>query len=425
MLHFPLVLSPSELLSVSNRTILLSIGPALALLVYVGCGALIYWGTEACTRYRDDEIEGRTTGVSNVASRLFFSWLMRPWVKILLRTGLPADSITLLSLGLALLSGVALAAGQFSVGGWFYLVAGACDYFDGRIARQRGNACRAGGALDSIVDRYSDSAVLVGLGWHFRQSEVLFLVLLALSGSLLVPYMRAKSEAMSVGLQAVGWLQRPERVMLVGISTALSPIGDLALQQWGIERRGGAGGPQGLAILGLFILAVGTHVSAWQRARALLVRLRTDTKEAKLCVRTPVKAIVSSTLATGIDAGLVGALTWSGPAGYLPLFTAVGCLAGALVNLSVNRVWAFPTSTGGKFPQAARYAFVSLTSAGFNAVGVAVLVLFPQLPAAGAWLLVRILTFFIWTYPLFRNYVFLTETDPRSDPGSSLWRPAR
>ena len=74
---------------------------------------------------------------------------------------------------------VALAAGRFALGGWLYLFAGILDVLDGRIARARGLASKKGAALDSVLDRYSDSAVLVGLSWYYRDSWVLLAAQLA------------------------------------------------------------------------------------------------------------------------------------------------------------------------------------------------------------------------------------------------------
>src|SRR5687768_9723786 len=99
--------------------------------------AFVYLVTGQHRRFFDRELEERTTGLSTVALRRFFGWLMAPWIRLLLRAELPPNAITTVSLGFSLASGVALAAGRFSLGGWLYFAAGACDFFDGRIARAR------------------------------------------------------------------------------------------------------------------------------------------------------------------------------------------------------------------------------------------------------------------------------------------------
>jgi CDP-diacylglycerol--glycerol-3-phosphate 3-phosphatidyltransferase len=78
--------------------------------------------------------------------------------------------------------------------------------------------------LDAIVDRYADAAPLIGLAIYFRQSTwTLLLVLLSLLGSMMVPYIRAKHEA--IGVELPGWLmRRPERVAYLGAGLICGPL---------------------------------------------------------------------------------------------------------------------------------------------------------------------------------------------------------
>ena len=112
--------------------------------------------------------------------------------------------------------------GQFSLGGWLYLCSGACDFLDGRLARITGKSSASGAALDSILDRYSEAAMLIGLAWYYRESWVLLPVLAFLAGSFLVPYVRARGEGLGLHLK-VGLMQRPERVVVLGVAVVFSP----------------------------------------------------------------------------------------------------------------------------------------------------------------------------------------------------------
>lgn len=385
-----------------------AVGPGVALLGYFVVAYVIFRLRGMRRGYVDAEAAQRKTGMTSSGLRVFFSWMMRPWIRLLLRIGLPPNAITTVSLGISLAAGVALAAGRFSVGGWLFFAAGTCDYFDGRIARARNLVSQQGAALDSIVDRYSESAVLVGLAWYYRDSWVLFPTLLALTGSLLVPYVRAKAEALSVAMAEVGWLQRPERVILLATTTSLAPLLEVAIDPNNPKPL------HGLAVLGILILAVGTQVTAGQRTHVLL-EILDPAPAARPAQHRGARAIVASVVASALDAALVALLAMGTSKAFLPIATLAGCLLGAIVNFSLNRYWAFLAADGPLLGQGRRYAITSVSGALLNAGGVAVLLLLPNVPSALAWLLVRGTVFGVWTLPLFKTYVF-SLTDRAAPP---------
>lgn len=374
--------------------------PALILLCYVLGGALVYW-LSGSGGYRDEEMARRKTGATTKTVRVFFSWLMSPWLRLLLKAEIPASAVTSVSLAISLAAAVALAAGHFSLGGTIFVLASVCDYFDGRLARAQGGGTTRGAVLDSTIDRYSEAALLTGLSWYYRQSWVLLPALLALSGSLLVPYARAKAEALGVKLSDVGWLQRPERVAILGATTGLAPLGDaLVRASWPLDP-----GFHWLTVVGLCVLSLGTQVTAVQRYSRLLGVLTTGEKAPRY--RGP-RTIAASAVATASDAALVAGLSGALLLA-LPLATALGCVAGAVVNFTLNRTWAL-RATGGKVTrQGGRYLVVSTTSVLFNSGGVAVMTLLSEVPGAASWLLVRGIVFVTWTYPLYCDYVFRGE----------------
>lgn len=109
-------------------------------------------------------------------------------------------------------------------------------------------------------------------------------------------------------------------------------------------------------------------------------------------------------IATAADFALVALLVEQGllsPA----IATAVGCGLGAAVNFTINRVWAFG-SRAPKLGQAARYVFVSASSAALNSGLVAVVLLLPAMPYQLAWVLVRGAVYLSWNFPLHRDWVF-------------------
>ena len=217
---------------------------------------------------RDAEIESRGSSVfAGMWLRLYFGWLMQPIVRFLLWIELPPNAITTLSVLLSSAAGVALGAGRFSLGGWLYIFGGICDFFDGRVARASGKDAPEGAALDSILDRYSDAVILMGLAWYYRDSWVLLAVLFAMMGSSIIPYIRAKGEAVGVPVK-IGLMQRAERIVYLAASVTLSPILEVILDPTNPRPS------HRLAIVGIVLLAVSTQVTALQRLVFLLNELR-------------------------------------------------------------------------------------------------------------------------------------------------------
>ncbi len=122
-------------------------------------------------------------------------------------------------LGLVINIGAAalLAAGQFRWAGAVIIGAGLFDMVDGRVARETNRVTRFGGFFDSVLDRYSDLALLVGLlVWYGSINRPLYVVLtaVAMSGCVMVSYARARAEN-SIPTCKVGFMERPERVVLM------------------------------------------------------------------------------------------------------------------------------------------------------------------------------------------------------------------
>ena len=95
--------------------------------------------------------------------------------------------------------------------------AGLFDMVDGRVARETNRVTRFGGFFDSVLDRYSDLAVLVGLLVYYASINRFFYVVLTaivMTGTVMVSYTRARAEN-TIPRCKVGFLERPERVVLV------------------------------------------------------------------------------------------------------------------------------------------------------------------------------------------------------------------
>jgi phosphatidylglycerophosphate synthase len=187
----------------TSGRIISALAPVVLVASYFLIGLVAYSLLAARSRLSPDpEIDSRgKSALIGLGLRRYFAWVMKPvWAGLLLLQ-VPANAITTLSVLLASGAGMALGAGRFGLGGWLYLLAGACDFVDGRLARLSGRASPAGAVLDSVLDRYADSAVLIGLGWFYRDSWLLLPVFAALVGTQLVPYVRARGEGLGSGLR--------------------------------------------------------------------------------------------------------------------------------------------------------------------------------------------------------------------------------
>lgn len=154
----------------------------------------------------------------------FGYWMFRIPVRLCILLGITPNMITFASLVLTMGGAFAIGLGHFALGGWILLFAFTCDAWDGIVARATNTCSIAGEFFDSTIDRYSDLLTFLGYLYYYRNDKLAMpLVALALIGSTLVSYARAKGD--SVGIDAkVGYMQRHERSVWLGISTAVSPI---------------------------------------------------------------------------------------------------------------------------------------------------------------------------------------------------------
>lgn len=140
-------------------------------------------------------------------------------MKLLARTGVTPNALTWLGLGLSAVAGLLAAAGLLPLAGWLSLLASGLDLLDGALARATNQTSRFGALLDSTLDRYGEVFLLGGVfvsAVTRNAVEELGLVFLALVGSLMVSYIKARAEALGFSCD-VGVFTRPERVVVLGI----------------------------------------------------------------------------------------------------------------------------------------------------------------------------------------------------------------
>ena len=200
-------------------------------------------------------------------------FLFDPLVHIIKKLGITPNHITLIGLLLniwAVLHLISytdlsvLSYGENLVGFGFILgFAGLMDTIDGRLARLYDMKSSFGAFFDSVIDRYSEFIMFLGILLYFMNFDHMTGVVfgfIALMGSIMVSYNRSRAEALGVDC-SIGFMQRPERIVFVGLWTILwgvlyktSPsIFDIYI--YGVD----------IFAVGFIFLAVSTNITAMRR----------------------------------------------------------------------------------------------------------------------------------------------------------------
>lgn len=170
-------------------------------------------------------------------------WFERPAVSLLVTLKFTPSAATFVGLAIAVIAAYFIGEGEFLIGGILVLVGSAFDLLDGGIARATGSVSKRGALMDSVFDRVSELAVLLGFAMYFvsgadESQPAVLLAFVAMSGSTMVSYVRARAEGLGVKGTA-GFMTRPERVAILVVCLIL-----------------------GYPMAALWILGVGTPLSA-------------------------------------------------------------------------------------------------------------------------------------------------------------------
>ena len=146
-----------------------------------------------------------------------FGWMIDRIVRWLALSRIHPNVLTFLGLVINILAAWLFARGRFVAAGLVVVGAGLFDMVDGRVARATDRVTRFGGFFDSVLDRYSDLALFMGLLVYYASINRFFYIVLTavvMTGSVMVSYSRARAEN-SIPKCKVGFLERPERVVLI------------------------------------------------------------------------------------------------------------------------------------------------------------------------------------------------------------------
>lgn len=181
--------------------------------------------------------------------------IIDPLINWLVRRRAHPNLLTTLGFLVTASSGLAFHQHHVRTAGFLILMGGFFDILDGRVARQTGLGSKFGAFYDSTLDRISEIAVFLGMlslynDYRLELGDVgmIYLIMLAMAGSLMISYTRARAEALGLDCK-VGLMPRAERVVLTGLAA-------LAFgEEW-----------NGLVLKGVIaILAVTTNLTAIQR----------------------------------------------------------------------------------------------------------------------------------------------------------------
>jgi len=149
-----------------------------------------------------------------------FMTIVSPIGNLLESTHVHPHAVTIAGLVFSIIAGLLFWKGFFVLAGIAIVVSGACDVLDGRLARRTRTMTPFGAIFDSTVDRYSEIAVFMGIMAFFDNILISGLIILAITGSLLTSYTRARAEGLGIECK-IGLMQRPERITFLATAAVL------------------------------------------------------------------------------------------------------------------------------------------------------------------------------------------------------------
>src|SRR3982751_1852310 len=126
-----------------------------------------------------------------------------------------------------------LARGHFIRGGVIIVVANIFDFIDGKVAIELHAVSAFGGFWDSVIDRFSDIALFLGLIYlysHLGRTDYAMITAIAMMFAIMTSYTRARAESL-IKKCKVGFMERPERIVLFMIGAFTNRM---AAVLWGI-----------------------------------------------------------------------------------------------------------------------------------------------------------------------------------------------
>ena len=149
--------------------------------------------------------------------------LITPIVDFFIAHSLNPNWFTTVGFVVSLVTAYLFAIGSHRLAGALVLLSGTFDIIDGQVARATNRVTKFGALYDSTLDRYAEVLIFFGLAYYFVAAGFLWqavAVSIALGGSLMVSYVRARAEGLNFECK-VGIMQRPERIVLLGFGALI------------------------------------------------------------------------------------------------------------------------------------------------------------------------------------------------------------
>ncbi len=174
-----------------------------------------------------------------------FERAMSPFSDFLIKHRFTASLLTMIAFLGTVLASFLIYFENWILGSVLFLLFSLFDALDGLVARRNNTARAAGAFLDSVMDRFSDSAILFAIifyAFKIGNRAIFLLALLALISSLITSYIKARVEKF-LEFGSIGLMQRPERVLIIFLMLLFSKY----------------------LLLGLWVLVIGGFVTIFQR----------------------------------------------------------------------------------------------------------------------------------------------------------------
>ena len=224
-----------------------------------------------------------SAGWKNNGQQLVYT-VLNPLIQLMVRTGVTPNMITFLGLLINVAASAMFIYGAersvrddhstVAIGGVIILLAGLMDMVDGRLARVGHMESKYVALFDSVLDRYSEMVMFLGICYYLVENQYFLSSLfafIAMIGSIMVSYVRSRAEGLGLKMADVGLMQRPERIILIGSSAIACGLfsvfvgGDFKITVPGMEF------PLFETItiftFPLFILAILANITAWNRLK--------------------------------------------------------------------------------------------------------------------------------------------------------------
>jgi CDP-diacylglycerol--glycerol-3-phosphate 3-phosphatidyltransferase len=231
---------------------------------------------------KEDKMKAKAKGKGLISHGLIPDWLdkiflntVTPLIGLFSFAKINPNWLTFLGFLQNVVASVFIVCEKFLAAGLFIVVAGIFDFIDGKVAAKTGKTTKFGAILDSVLDRYSDIVIYLGLYLYYQRNNFnisALVTIIALVGSVMTSYLKAIGESHGIKFR-MGVLRRQERITLIcaGLVFSFSHRGITSLLQdisgyFGIDI--GTLPVMPLTLI-VFFLAIFTNISAVQRFMTL------------------------------------------------------------------------------------------------------------------------------------------------------------